>query len=295
MTDHTAAVIEAQVDWLTASSHSEDGSLKIDAYADVLIEGQEALGNRKAGWRSMGYIGYHCGDVDWGRRDNRQSIIRISGGRADELLGAVFPLADYVSRLDVAVTWRAVPADPHIGENAYSNAEMYLRAHPKASIPSHTGDALGGYTCYLGDRRSPYYGRIYNKEAERASRGDDTLAKRYASCWRYEVECHDSRALALASVLATDADRPDVVQQWVYDFWQQRGVPPAFPPTGKVALVPGFHRRSDDETRLRHLARNVAPTIKRLREHGRYEEAREALGLDSSNLLLTELERLLRQ
>jgi len=294
MPEHTSKVIESQVDYLTCSAHSEKRSLQLDGLGDELIEGQEALGNKRQGWRSMGYVGFAAGDVKWGRRDDHSSLLSISGGRAKDLLTRAVTLADNFSRLDVAVTWRAVPSDPYLGQNAYSNADAWYRAHRNSARPEFRGDADHGFTCYLGNRRSPYYGRIYNKEAERASERDAKLRERYEGCWRYEVEAHDSRALALATAVCDAPDREAWIQQWVHDHWEQRGVPPMFPPSGAQALLPGFHRRSDDETALRHLERNVRPTLKRLRDHGRMPEVREALGLDSSNLLLTELERLIR-
>lgn len=294
MTDHTSAVIEAQVDYLTVSAHAEERSLRLDEYGNYLIDCQEALGNQRQGWRTMGYEGQHCGQIDWGRRDDRQSILRLSGQSAADHMAAALAVSDYVSRFDLAVTWRAVPADPHLGENAYSNAEMFYKTHPRSARPELKKDADGGFTCYLGDRRSPYYARIYNKEAERASRIDDKLASHYAGCWRYEVEAHDQRAIALSTMVADRNGSPPAIQEWLYQWFNTRGIPTMFPETGADCLVAGFHRRTDDETRLRHLARNVAPTLKRLDAHGRGQEAREALGLDSSNLLLTELERLLK-
>jgi len=293
MPNDTAAVIEAQVDYLTCSSHSEERSLRLDALADYLLEGQEALGNRKLGFKSMGYIGSHCGDIDWGRRDERSSLLRVSGGRAAELLTKAVSVADNFSRLDLAVTWRAVPADPHLGENVYSLACAHYAAHRRAARPEHKGDADGGYTMELGNRRSPYYARVYNKEAERRSENDAANVQRYQGCWRYEVEAHDSRALAIATTLVDRDERGAWVQSWLYDFFTQRGIPPAFPHAGADAILPGFHRRTDDESSLRHLERNVRPTLKRLTSHGRLGDARNALGLDSSNQALTELERIL--
>lgn len=266
----------------------------LDGWADELLEGQEALGNKRQGWRSMGYVGFHAGDVKWGRRDDRQSLISISGGRAKDLLTKAATVADNFSRLDVAVTWRAVPTDPYLGQNAYSMADAYYREHRNSARPEFRGDADHGFTCYLGNRRSPYYGRIYNKEAERASERDAKLRAHYEGCWRYEVEAHDSRALALATAVADAPDREAWVQQWVHDYWQDRGVPPMFPPSDAQAILPGFHRRTDDETSLRHLERNVRPTLKRLKAHGRENDLRDALELSPFKKLADDMAYLRR-
>lgn len=293
MAKYSGKVIEAQCDWLTCSAHGDESSGRLEDYARHLTEVEASKGNRRAPWRSMGYEGQHCGQIDWGRRDGHSVLFRASGGRATDVLDTALSLADHVTRIDLAVTWRAEPVDPLIGANAYSLASLFHEAHPRAAIPSQTRDALGGCTTYLGDRRSPYYARIYNKEAERQSRGDDDLAKHYRSCWRYEVEAHDQRAMALAAALSEHDERPPWVQQWLYEWFSKRGIPPAFPETGADSLVPGFHRRTDDETRLRHLARNVAPTVARLRANGRGIEARQALGLDPTEALLRELQGIL--
>jgi hypothetical protein len=181
-----------------------------------------------------------------------------------------------------------------MGANAYSNAFIHWKAHPQAAMPSATLDAAGGYTCYIGDRRSPYYARVYNKEAERESRHDPDLAAHYQGCWRWEVEAHDARAMALAHAVEGFNDRAAFVQQWLYEWFTQRGIPPAFPPSGAVALVPGFHRRTDDDTRLRHLARNVRPTVAKLRARGKAAQVREALGLDPGEAALRQLQSILR-
>lgn len=283
MPNYTGSVIEAQVDYLTVSAHSEDRSRALSDLADDLLTGAERLGNERIGWRSMGYQGVHCGDIDWGRRDERQAILRVSGHRAAELLTPALAVSDYVSRLDVAVTWRATPPDPYLGQNAYTLALMHFAKHPRSAVPSQIRDALGGCTTQIGDRRSPYCGRNYNKEAERASQKDEDLAERYRACWRYEVECHDQRAVVLADLINAREDRAALIQAWSFEWWEKHGVPPAFPHSGAHAILPGFHRRTDDESRLRHLARDVAPTIRKLRARGRYQDALKALGLEDSN------------
>lgn len=292
MTHYSGTVIEAQADWLTCSAHGDETSERLEDYARHLLEVEVSKGNHRAPWHSMGYAGQHSGQIDWGRRDGHSVIFRASGQSATDVLDEALSLADHVTRLDLALTWRAEPVDPLLGANAYSLAELFFREHPRAAVPSQKRDALGGCTTYLGDRRSPYYARIYNKEAERLSRQDERTAEHYRACWRYEVEAHDDRAMALATALADHDERSPWIQQWLYEWFTKRGVPPAFPETGADALVPGFHRRTDDETRLRHLARNVAPTVARLRANGQHDRTLRALGLAPEEELLRELQGL---
>lgn len=279
MTDYTSGVIESQVDWLTASAHAEASSDRLEEVGAALQLAAEIDGNKRVAWRSMGFVGHHVGQVDVGRRDRRQVIVRLSGQAAADYLPTVLPLADTVTRLDVAVTWRAAPPDLHIGANAYTLADLWWREHPRSALPSQKRDSAGGCTTYLGDRRSPYYARLYNKEAERESRKDRDQAEHYRGCWRYEVESHDSYAGRLAEAVTTAPRQAEWIQQWMWDYWTNHGVPPAFPPSGAVALLPGFHRRTDDERRLTHLTRNVAPTVRELLSRGREADVRRALGL----------------
>lgn len=292
MSDYSGTVIEAQADWLTCSAHGDEMSGRLEDYARHELEVERKQGNTLGPWRSMGYNGFHCGQIDWGRRDGHSVIFRASGQKATDVLDQALSLADHVTRLDVAVTWRAEPADPLLGANAYSLAELFFQAHPRAAVPSQKRDALGGCTTYLGDRRSPYYARVYNKEAERASVDDKEMRDHYRGCWRYEVEAHDERAMALATALTDHDERPPWIQQWLYEWFTKRGVPPAFPESGADSLVRGFHRRTDDETRLRHLARNVAPTVARLRANGQHDRTLRALGLAPEEELLRQLEAL---
>lgn len=293
MANPTGLVIESQVDYLTVSAHSEDRSRALSDLADDLLTGEIAAGNQRTGWRSMGYLGFHAGHIDWGRRDERQAILRVSGGPADSLLLSALAVSDNVSRLDVATTWRCNPPNGDLGADAYTSAYQHFTEHPRAAEPGVRLNARGGYTLYMGDQRSPHWGRLYNKEAERESRQDGELARHYRACWRYEVEAHDERAKALAAAVVAATDRPAWVQQWLHDWWAAHGVPPAFPPSGAVALVEGFHRHTDDETRLRHLKRNVAPTVKKLAAHGKMPMVRDALGLDTGEAMIRSLALLL--
>lgn len=289
----TGTLIESQVDWLTASAHGRDRSVALEQLAATLQREQKARGNRSKSWRLMGYEGTHCGAVEWGRRDANASIIRLIGQAADERLADVLSIADQVTRVDIAATWRASPPDPLIGQNAYHMAEMHYREHPRSAIPSQIRDAAGGTTTYLGRRESEYFLRIYNKGAESVALNDKEGIERYAGCWRYELECKASVAGALAQTVAEQGDSSEYIRRYLYTYCEQHGIEPAFPAVGGLHLVPGFRRRSDADTKLLHLARNVRPTVRFLRSAGREADLREALEIDRTAHLLRELEGIL--
>lgn len=278
--DHTAALIESQVDWLTVSAHGSTAAQNMLDLARGLAEGERQKGNRRRSWRLMGYEGHHIGAVEYGQRDQNSTVLRLIGDAAHTYLDVALSVADAVTRCDIAATWRAAPPDPHIGRNAYALAEGFHQAHPKSARPSFTGDADGGYTCYIGHRASDNFFRIYNKEAEAKAQDDREGVERYRSCWRFELEAKATVAAQLAHVVAQREDRADYIRDYLVSWLEAHGVSPPFLAGQPVALLPGFRRRADAESRLRHLSRNVKPTIDWFREEGKLDAARRALGLD---------------
>lgn len=291
--DNSGTIIESQVDWLTASAHGRNTSVALEQLAAGLQKEQKARGNRTQNWRLMGYEGTHCGAVEWGRRDENATIIRLIGDQASTSLADVLSIADQVTRIDVAVTWRATPPDPLLAHNTYALADMYHAAHPTSALPSKIEDAAGGSTCYLGKRESEYFFRLYNKGAEAVEKQDKEGAVRYAGCWRYELECKASVAKPIAETVANSGDPAAYIRNYVYSYCEQHGIPPAFPGVGAMHLIPGFRRRSDADSRLLHLAKNVRPTVRFLRSAGREADLREALEIDRTAHLLRELQWLL--
>lgn len=279
MPEYSGTVIESQVDWLTVSAHGRDAASNMLDYAHGLARREKGRGNRERRWRLQGYEGSHVGRVEYGQRDQESTIVRLIGALAEESLTDALSLADAVTRTDIAVTYRADPPDPFIGRNCYTNAELFYVKNPRAARPWFTGDAQGGFTCYVGARESSAFFRIYNKAAECVSTGDTEGLERYRGCWRFELEGKASLAGALANLVDDSADRADTVLRYVVSYAEAHGIPTPFMVDGPRSLLPGFRRRSDAESRIQHLARNVKPTLDWLREAGELDRALNALGL----------------
>lgn len=293
MADYSGTVIESQVDYLTVSAHGQDAARNMLDLALGLSKESEANGNHPHVWRLMGYEGKHTGPIEYGQRDDASTILRLSGQKANDVLDVALSLADRVTRIDLAVTWRCEPPDPLLGRNAYALAEMFHQSHPRSALPWFTGDAAGGYTCYVGARGGDNFFRVYNKGAECIASGDDEGAERYRGCWRYELEAGGGLSARLAEMVQLEEDRPQLVQNYVYAYADAHGIPPAFPRTGAQRLIGGFHRRSDDDSALKHIRKSVRPTAERLRAHGRDDDLRDALGFDQGAQLLRELQGIL--
>lgn len=293
MADYSGTVIESQVDYLTVSAHGEDQARNLLDLGMGLSKESERKGNEPHPFHLMGYEGVACGPIQYGQRDEQATILRASGKTANDVLDVAMSLADRVSRIDLAVTWRCEPPDPMLGRNAYALAEMHRQSHPQASLPWFTGDAAGGFTCYVGKRGGNSMLRIYNKGAEAVAQDDEEGIERYRACWRYELEAGAQLAERLAEVVLNEWDRPRFVQDYIYAHCDRHGIAPAFPRTGAQALIPGFRRRSDDDRSLHHIRKSVRPTAERLRAHGRADDLREALGFDQGAALLRELQGIL--
>jgi DNA relaxase NicK len=280
MANHSGFVMESQADYLTVSAHGDQAATRMLDLAYHLAREEKDRGNRERPWRMMGYEGTHVGRVDYGQRDSAATILRLSGDAAAEHFDKAFDLSDQVTRLDLAVTWHARPSDPHIGANAYSLAEMHYQEDHTRAKPWCVRDAAGGFTCYVGARGSEAMLRLYNKGAEEIAAGDPPHERRYQGCWRYELETKGTIAKGYAGVLREHTARQSYVQRVLYAYCEEHGIEPAFPSIGASRLIPGLKRRSDAESKLRHLAKNVRPTVEWLTEAGREEDVRRVLGLD---------------
>ena len=279
MGDYQAVVIESQADWLTVSAHGRDRAQGLAWLAHEWASAEKRKDDFVRPWRLMGYVGQMCGRVRWGQRDEDCCLVQLSGDVADKHLEEAVTLADTVTRVDMAVTIRTKSYDFNLGGNAYLHACWYHEANPTSALPWRVVNAAGGETVYIGSRESDYFCRIYDKFQESVQRRDPDDAEHYAQCWRYELECKGRVASPTAMALVAAPSRPAHCQRAVYDYLHEHGVEPGYPVDGQRVLVPGFRRRSDAESRLAHLSRNVRPTIEALRQIGRLDDAIIALGL----------------
>lgn len=274
----TGTVIESQVDWLTVSAHGELRAKALTTLAYELAREESSAGNQPQLFRLKGYEGSRVGRIRWGQRDEASALVQLSGDLADRWLGATLDLGDSVTRLDLAVTVRVEPSDIFVGEEAYNKALEWHDAHPRAAMPWRIQTARGGETVYLGNRESERFFRLYNKEAEGWANADHVDTERYRDCWRYELETKGGSTRQLATLVDTAVDRGRFVEDYLYSYLSQHGIEPRWRRNADRVLVPGFRRRSDVQSRLAHLSRNVRPTVDWLTDAGHAGDAARALG-----------------
>ncbi len=235
----------------------------------------------------MGYAGWSAGRVRYGERGTA-SLIQLSGDLAAEHLTTVRTLQDSLTRLDLAVTVRFDPPAGDLGPDLYSDVLAFRDQNPRAARPRLVQDGDGGATCYVGERESPYFLRVYNKEAERRNAHDEPGAFHYRACWRFELEVKGPPAPGLAKLTDEAADRARYIQQFIGSYLDAHGMRLPFDPEGGAELVPGFNRHTDRAKTLAWYAKSVAPSLVRLLEQGDQSEVWSALGLAPSALVRSE-------
>jgi DNA relaxase NicK len=275
----STSVLESQLDWLTTAVHSVTKAAGWRSYADRWARREVADGNKRGPFHLGNYEGWICGRVRFAERD-AAALFQLSGDLARQHFDLLWIGHDTLTRIDLAVTVRTDAYDPIIGAQAYSDATAYRREHPKAAMASLVQDSDGGSTCYLGRRSSDLYCRIYNKHAECLARHDPEGAVHYANCWRYELELKGPAAHAFADALSTKPNKANYIQSTLYEYLAKHGIVPLFERTSVNALVPGFRRRSDRDSRLEWLATSVKPAVTWLLGNTDRAEVLTRLGLD---------------
>lgn len=273
-----STVIESQIDWLTAGWNEGPKADRAEAWAFSRAQRERREGADEKPFSLLGFSGWTVGRVRFGRRSG-DALLQLSGDLAEVYGDMVVAEADRVSRVDVAVTVRLSLEDLFLGETTYAQAVTHREEHPKSALPWIVQDGDGGCTTYVGHRSSDRFLRVYNKQAEAAASGDQDSARRYANCWRYELECKGTVAFPMAVAVVGAADRPAFIQQQLHDYTVKHGILPAFGPSGNRVLIPGFRRRSDYQTRLTWLRSSVNPAILTMLEVGDRAEIMDALGL----------------
>jgi len=289
MTEHTTStgapqptVIESQLDWLTCGWDEGQAADRAEAWAFSKAQAEARLGAREAPFRLMGFSGWAVGRVRFGRRD-ASALLQLSGQLADAYADTLVPMADRVSRVDLAVTVRLPTPDPFLGETTYAQASNYRADHPKAALPWLVQDDDGGCTAYVGKRTSDTFLRVYNKQAESTQAHDAVAEARYQSCWRYELECKGDTAKAMATAATSGSSRAAFVQGQLHEYCRKHGIEPVFPNDGDRMLIPGFRRRSDYQSRLAWLRSSVRPAIAAMLPEGDMRDIIEALGVGEAD------------
>lgn len=265
-------VVEASVDWVTATCSADDARREMRLRGEALLAQEETRGNKTERWGRCGYIGVHSGDMFLGDRPDT-TMVCLAGPRADLEYDWLAGLGGNLTRIDIAATVRQRPFDPDYAWRHYLHVKETVRTHRFAAGLAIHAQAHGGATLYVGARASRWYARLYDKAAQ-------SHLPQYTECWRWEVEAKQEACAVVRRGLADPATRREWIASAVYAHFSERGINPDWD-CHRVQLQdsPGC-QRTDPESSLRWLRTTVRPIIDRWRRAGDLHRALVELGVE---------------
>lgn len=213
---YSHTVIDAGVDWLTATRKHGDGCLPFLEVGKRILDEQRAAGGDIKPATLRDYTGHRGKHVFVGSRP-ADEIIVVSGPCAPAHWKAVSQTASNVSRLDLQVSVWTHGETPNLAREQYERLTGLppSRGRPRSYslIQSHpTGETL-----YVGKRTSDYYGRVYDWAAAHKAGVPLTV-------WRFEVEIKRLPARAYCDALSCDPNHSISVRDRVADWFVTRGL-----------------------------------------------------------------------
>lgn len=249
-------VLQTGVDWITATTPADGREWPLLLAADAILAQEERDGHELERARWQGYDLKCCGGAWAGARED-SALVRLSGETAGAHWWHLVRHAKKITRLDLAVTVRPVPADPRLAAKHLRQVLRWRKGRAQPFKVNYHGTPEGIQTIYLGSRTSATYGRIYDKWAE-------SEEDRWRDSWRYEVECKDAVATRLARVLVGEPDRDWPVRVYVYDWFTKHGCRPWFPRPGGDVHAPSAREATEDDRTMRWWDEQVATVYARL-------------------------------
>lgn len=273
-TSRFETLIDWGCDYVTATCDEKSAAKRLECYAEGAIRSEVAAGNELRHWSGYGYDGLASGAVQFGAR-GASVLIRITGQEAREHAPAVIRDAGNVSRIDFQSTVRLVNPKGHFAEFVERRAKKNAAKCGSELSVRLLRDSRKGSTVYLGRRVSDRFIRVYDK-------GRESQLPELDGCWRAEVQYNNQLAWRAAQQFSRLKFEPVYAAETVFLELERRGVPwlcPFLTPQLVAQLPKLQYRQSSSELKLKWLASQVAPTVKWLRDHGRLDDAIEALGL----------------
>lgn len=272
--------LTSSVDWVTATTRSNKIGQSWFRTADAF--GKQATENRRAENNGQSakfvtrrkirqYDGIQYDGMFWGRSEHEGYMMILQGGIANRYWPDVLPVARKVSRLDLCVT--AYFEDPilNVAQQHYASLGDANNKQRKFSIIQNSE---GGQTLYLGSRNSDYFGRVYDKGAQKG--GEPGYA------WRYEIEIKAKKTTGLGKRLfaawVNDLPVYENIATTVYDWFKVRGITPKWRVSGQRIHIETQVDITTVDRKLRWLNTQVSPTIEELISLGYRADVERAIG-----------------
>jgi hypothetical protein len=212
--------VSAGVDWITCTARGKDARKRLESAADGLLHEEAGRGVEVTPARLRDYVGWRVpGIISAKRRDD--SICVLSASHALAHWQTVARHATNVSRLDLQVTVWTHGEQPALSRWYYQRVKRLppSRGRPRSFslIQTHPH----GDTLYVGKRKSDCFGRVYDYATAHAQGPPRTQ-------WRYEVEYKRHLASHHANSLLGERVHRSRVEQIVAQWYDARGVRPAW-------------------------------------------------------------------
>jgi len=209
------AWVDRGVDYLTCTYGPKAKLTRLRHYIARCEALETAHGNIARNWGMSGYLGYHCGGLEYGWRGDGV-IVRLSGPTAQEWWRRFGKLASNCSRIDVqeTVIWDetiALTLARH-----WKEMRAWSKLRKKAPALKLISGELGPETIYSGKRSSDVYLRAYNRFAK-------TMDHRFRGHLRYEVEFKAERARFVLGELLRSKSADDVCTSHCLEMFRVRG------------------------------------------------------------------------
>lgn len=274
----TTVIVESQLDYLRISAYRPKDAEFLSDLAHTWRIPEKARGCAVKNLPGGFYQGWRCGRIAFATK-NDAAQMELSGDYADRHGAQVYALHSHVTRVDVAVTVRTAEPDPNLGDRAAAEAVAFYREHPHAARPGGNWHGDGGKTLTLGNRAADSYFRLYNKHAECLDLQDAAGAEHYVNCWRYEREHKGLLSPGVYKAWYESDDRREWCKSLMYRYVSAHGILPAFDHGTECAYVPGFRRRSDDDSRRRWYETSVAPSVRDMLTRYSHDDLAHWLGM----------------
>jgi len=279
-------IVTAGIDFLTC--HSDDQEQTGRMYREALLQLKlaEERGEKIRKWGFVGYRGLQIatarqGHFAYGEKDH-SILIQMSGQWVRESWLKWWLMSKKVTRIDFAVDITIDQQRITLAKEYFDYLEEMDSAYPVRRLI--LGGRKTGQTLYVGSRQSESFGRVYDKGAQQ---GDMAGVN-----WRYEVEYKHKMASLIAGKIgeigaheALTAENVELstslsaVLATVYDWFDNRYVPPLFKRTADDGLIGLKVEKHSHMDKLLWLRQQVSPTTRRLIMAGIGDEILEALGV----------------
>jgi len=270
----TYPVVSIGVDYLTVTGIDSQMPGELHSEASSLFQSQADKGNQIKAWGLAGFSGFSCGGVQIGRRAG-DVIVRLSAGVAQSSWRKIYQAGANCSRVDSQVTIQVAGGPTRVIDEVLNEARLHSTNNRDKPIVRWTQEHTGGYTVYLGSRKSNCFGRVYDK-------GRESRLREYDECVRFEVQFQNELANVVAGrMFAAQSEIPVIVSD-CRQFFRSRGVAPRW--YYSAGATYGCTRSASDvDKNLRWLATAVRPCLRRLMDAGYGEAAFKSLGIISDD------------